>query len=191
MANKYRMPFIFDGRAEAATAAGSDSADTLLIYDSDTGDTKTISVSELTTLVGGGGGSSWIPAPEAIANATVAGGITLPASPDGLHFHYALTDIAAGVNALAIDFDTLSDGEWVFLSFTGGGEAANWSLEITPSGTRTIGEWVTTGGSVDQFTLGGAPISDGSTVFGAFKRSGGNILGLFGGGMLLNQAFGP
>jgi hypothetical protein len=181
MGDKYRFPFILDGRAGALTGAGSDGSDRMPVYDVDADATKTITLTELAIALGVGVGGGWVPAPEAL---TEWGGGTndhvIGVSDAGKHLLLSLDNDHSLLN-LTIDFDNLADGEEVWISaslvdgnYAGGGPQGTL---IQAAGTRQFGFYATGNDTPDSVdSVAGSLINEGATVIGLFLRSGTEII---------------
>lgn len=144
MGNKYRSPFVFDGRAAALLGAGADAGDTICVYDADADETKTISIAELAAAVSANGAGGWIPAPTLPAEHYAADSYTVQAADAGVHklFYLDNTNTPA---SLVMDFDLLPDGEWFHATFTADDDNFQGlaTFVVTPSGTLQFGGWGT------------------------------------------------
>jgi hypothetical protein len=175
MGDKYRFPFVLDGRAEALAAAGADADNDLVaVLDASEDATKTMTLAEL----GAAGGAGWIPAPEAPQQlaGTVNPNYTVQAADAGLHRLFTIQAATQTASGTQFDFDLLPDGEWFHATFAVDDDSAGTPevLIMAASGTNQFEGWGSPGG----ITSYGGPVLSlfaGSGVTVSFYNDGGDI----------------
>ena len=179
MGNKYRSPFVYDGRAEAGVGASADAGDMVVVYDNVNDETKTYTLTELgaaLSAVGAGGG--WIPTPETPINfsGTTNPTYDIQASDAGKHLILVGQGATQTASGTQMDFDALPDGEWVHITFAWDDDSAGAPevVGVTLTGTNQLGGWGSPGGitSYDDVNL---LVQPGAGLTISFYNDGGTI----------------